>query len=247
VSGVLHILQYNRHYYLASLAALSGLVVVLRLEIFPTPARTILFAVMGLIVFWSVGSLIASYYVYNYAGVTRWSWLPATLPSTPRHWLNIHSGLDESTETLTQLFREAKGEAVDIYDPVTMTETSIKRARRSQSTRQPATAARLDTLPAPQCSRDTIFLLLAAHEVRDADQRVELFREAARILTENGQLLLAEHLRDWRNFLAFGPGFLHFHSRVEWLRVARKAGLSLEDEGSVTPLVRWFVFRKSRS
>jgi len=88
---------------------------------------------------------------------------------------------------------------------------------------------------------------MAAHEVRDADQRVELFREAARILTENGQVLLAEHLRDWRNFVAFGPGFLHFHSRVEWLRVAREAGLSLEREGPVTPLVHWFVFRKSRS
>ena len=229
MSGVLHVLQYNRHYYLASLAILSGLIIVLRLGILPTPAGTILLAVMAFIVVWSVGSLAASYYIYDYAGVTRWKWLPATLPFPPRHWLNIHSGLDESTETLTQLFREARGEAVDIYDPVTMTEMSIKRARSSQSTRQPAITARHDSLPAPQSSRDTIFLPLAAHEVRNADQRVELFREVARILTENGQLLLAEHLRDWWNFLAFGPGCLHFQSRTEWLRVAREAGLSLND------------------
>lgn len=245
MSGVLHILQYNRHYYLAAVAMLLGLLILLRFDLFPAQARILLLGAIVLVAFWAVGSLVASYYVYDYAGVTRWNWVPATLSFTPQQWLNLHSGLDESTETLMQLFPGSKGEALDIYDPVAMTEASIARARQSHLPRQPAVSAQLGALPVPQRSRDTLFLLLAAHEVRQAHRRVELFREAARVMTEPGQLLLAEHLRDWKNFLAFGPGFLHFHSRREWLRVVRESGLSLESEGPVTPLVHWFLFRKS--
>jgi len=64
------------------------------------------------------------------------------------------------------------------------------------------------------------------------------------VMTNPGQILLTEHIRDWKNFLVFGPGFLHFHSRREWQRVAQEAGLSVEREGSVTPFVRWFLLRR---
>ena len=105
--------------------------------------------------------------------------------------------------------------------------------------------AQPDSLPFPTGSRDTLFFLLAAHEVRKSAGRVALCKEAARVLAAPGQLLLAEHLRDWRNFLAFGPGCLHFHSRQEWMRVAHAAGMCVEREGSVTPFVRWFLLRKT--
>jgi hypothetical protein len=247
VSGVAHILQYNRHYYLAGLSVLLGLLILLRLDLFPAPSRPLLLAGIALAAFWWIGSLAASYYVYDYAGVTRWGWLPATLAFPPRQWLNLHAGLDESSEALTRLFPESKGQALDIYDPVTMTETSIARARRSHPPAETAASAKLGELPLDQCSRDTVFLLLAAHEVRQPGRRVELFREVARVMPESGQALLVEHLRDWKNFLAFGPGFLHFHAHSEWLRVARESGFSVESEGRVTPLVHGFLLRKTGS
>ena len=42
-------------------------------------------------------------------------------------------------------------------------------------------------------------------------------------------------------FAAFGPAFLHFYSRKEWLRVARDAGLTVERDVCMTPLVRCFL------
>lgn len=246
MSGVLHILQYNRHYYLAGLIALVGAGIVIRFDLIPAPARAVLIGVAALVAFWSLGSLIASYYVYDHAGVTRWRWVPATLSSPPRQWLNIHAGLDESTEALKKLFPKATGTAIDIFDPVSMTETSIARARRNLE-RQPDGIGKFDALPVPDRSRDTLFLLLAAHEIRKPGRRVQLFREAARVMTNPGQILLTEHIRDWKNFLVFGPGFLHFHSRREWQRVAQEAGLSVEREGSVTPFVRWFLLRRRDS
>jgi ubiquinone/menaquinone biosynthesis C-methylase UbiE len=103
----------------------------------------------------------------------------------------------------------------------------------------------LDALPLPDRDRDTAFLLFTAHEIRHPDRRTQFLREVARVMTNSGQLLLVEHLRDWKNFIAYGPGFLHFYSRNEWMRVAREAGLMVERECLVTPFVRCFVMRKA--
>lgn len=58
-------------------------------------------------------------------------------------------------------------------------------------------------------------------------------------------VVLVEHLRDWKNFIAFGPGFVHFHSRRSWLRTIREAGLLIERESAVTPFVECFVLRRA--
>jgi SAM-dependent methyltransferase len=189
--------------------------------------------------------MLVSYYVYDLRGVNRWNWIPGMLSFPPRQWLNIHAGLDQSTFILTQFFPHTRYSVVDIYDPQEMTEPSIARARQMRSSPEPAVAARLDALPLPDHDRDTLFLLFAAHEIRQPSRRTEFFREAARVLADSGQLLLVEHLRDWRNFIAFGPGFLHFHSRDEWLRLAHVAGLAVEREDRITPFVRYFLMTKA--
>ena len=90
-----------------------------------------------------------------------------------------------------------------------------------------------------------IFLLFAAHELREAKRRTQLLVEAHRVLTQDGQIVLVEHLRDLPNFLAFGPGFLHFHSRRSWLRNVREAGFEIVQQRGVTPFVRCFTLRKA--
>ncbi len=104
---------------------------------------------------------------------------------------------------------------------------------------------RSDALPLPSEDRDTVFLLFAAHEVRDPARRTQLLLEAARVLQDAGPVILVEHLRDWKNFVAFGPGSLHFHSGRDWRASIRKAGLRVEREITVTPFVRCFVLRKA--
>lgn len=244
-AGVLSILQYNWHFYAASLCALVGMGALLRFRLLPRAGEAILIGAVALTVFWSLSSLLVSYYVYDYRGVTRWNWIPRILSFPPQQWLNIHAGLDESTLILTQIFPNTRYMVVDIYDPQEMTEPSIARARRLHPSSESVVAGKLDALPLPDHDRDTLFLLFAAHEIRRYGRRADLFLESARVLANAGQLLLVEHLRDWRNFVAFGPGFLHFHSRDEWLRLARDAGLTVEREDRITPFVRCFLMTKT--
>jgi ubiquinone/menaquinone biosynthesis C-methylase UbiE len=244
-SGVLSILQYNWHFYAASLCVLFGIGALLWFRLLPRPGEAVLIGAAALTAFWSVTSLLVSYYVYDYRGVTRWNWIPRILEFPPQRWLNIHAGLDESTLILTQFFPNTRYMVVDIYDPQEMTEPSIARARRLRPSPELTVAGKLDALPLPDRDRDTLFLLFAAHEIRQPARRKLFFQESARVLANSGQLLLVEHIRDWRNFVAFGPGFLHFHSRDEWLRLARDAGLTVEREDSVTPFVRCFLMTKA--
>ena len=244
-AGVLSILKYNWHFYAASLCALITIAALLWLQPLPHIWEALLISAAALTAFWSLSSLLVSYYVYDYRGVTRWNWIPDTLSFPPRRWLNIHAGLDQSTLILTQFFPNTRYMVVDIYDPHEMTEPSIARARRLDPSSYPAVASKLDALPLPDCDRDTLFLLFAAHEIRQPARRTKFFLESARVLSNPGQLLLVEHVRDWRNFVAFGPGFLHFHSRQEWLRLAHDAGLTVEREDRVTPFVRSFLMTRA--
>jgi SAM-dependent methyltransferase len=243
-AGVLDILQYNLRFYVASVCALAGIGLLLWMRVLPRVVEGMLIGAAVLIAFWSVSSLLTSFYIYDYAQVMRWDWLPRMLLFSPQRWANVHAGLDESTLKLRQLFPGTDSAVVDIYDAREMTEPSIARARQMHPATAVALSGKLNALPLADKACDTVFLLFAAHEIRQPARRMEFFREITRVLDGPGQVVLVEHLRDWKNFVAFGPGFLHFHSRSEWLRVVQAAGLEVAREESVTPFVRCFVMRR---
>jgi hypothetical protein len=123
-----------------------------------------------------------------------------------------------------------------------MTEPAIARARHQKPV-APGVPARSDALPVDNGWADAVFLLMTAHEIRAPAKREQFFRELARILSVGGKVVVVEHLRDWANAAAFGPGVFHFLPRGEWLRLAAVAGLEVEREQRFTPFVRVFVYR----
>ena len=243
--GVAKIIRFNTRYYLVSALGVASVVLLLIFISLPVWLETAAVCGTALMLFWTLSSLLVSWFVYDHAGVTRWEWMRPDLHRVPARWVNIHAGLDESTAALRRLLPDTEGVVVDIYNPATMTEPSIARARRMYPATEPFMAGMAKALPLPDGDRDAIFLLFAAHELRDSDDRTNLLLEARRILKSGGRILLVEHLRDLPNFVAFGPGFLHFHSGRSWRHSIGQAGLEVVEQRKVTPFVQCFTLRRA--
>jgi hypothetical protein len=99
-------------------------------------------------------------------------------------------------------------------------------------------------LPLENEQLDAAFLIFAAHELREHADRAQLLRGLRPALNRGGRVVIVEHLRDAANFIAFGPGFLHFHSRAQWLEAIAAAGFHVTDEFSLTPFVRVFALQQ---
>ena len=241
--GVLQILEFNRRRYLVTLTCVGA--ALLALAHLEPLLRAAVFAFVAPALFWIVSSLLVSHYVYDCFPLYDLTWISRTLTRTPQRWVNIHCGFDETSSLLAAIFPDAAGTVIDIFDPRVMTEASIRQARRVNHGGLAAVHARPDDLGLEAESIDAAFCIFAAHELRTHAQRVKLFKEVARALGVGGEFVVIEHLRDWRNFLAFGPGFLHFFSRRAWRRAAAHAGLALRAEFSRTPFVHVFILRRT--
>src|ERR1035437_4255765 len=160
----------------------------------------------SLAMFWMASSLIVSHYVYNRSGLYHWNWLASRFQKRPAHWANIHAGLDQTTDAIDRLFPDPAHKVLDIYNARFMTEPSIKRARRHSDSRQQSEPADPSSLPILDSECDAIFLIFAAHELRNREDRQKLFREVSRSLKTGGQVIVVEPLRDWANLFAYGPG-----------------------------------------
>lgn len=242
--GVLQILQFNWRVYLATAAGF--LVAVPAWRLLPPEGRVALVVVGAPAMFWMIASLAVSHYVYDRFPIYDLHWLDRALAHEPRRWINIHAGWDETSGVLQAVFPDAIGETVDLFDPQVMTENSIRQAKLACHGAVPATPAHYDALPFENGTVDTVFVIFAAHELRQREQRVKLFREVARILSPNGEMMLMEHARDGWNFLAFGPGFLHFFPRRAWHEAAKQAGLTVRSEFARTRFVHVFLMRRAR-
>jgi len=243
--GVLQIVRYNWTLYIVAVFV-SALVVGLVLVIHP-PAALAALLILGAVaaVFWLALSLAVSHYVYDRSDLYRWKWIRERVAPSPRHVVNIHAGLDETSLALQEMYPAAEVTILDIYDPAEMPEPSIARARREARSTLASVKADFRQLPLQSSSADFVTVIFVAHELRRAASKEAFFREAARVLRPGGRLLLVEHLRNGWNLAAFGPGAFHFFPRREWLLVAGATGFQLGGEISRTVFVRAFVFLRA--
>jgi SAM-dependent methyltransferase len=249
--GVCNVVRFNWPLYAVGVAALTS---AFALAMFFSDRRWlegVFLAGGAAAAYLLIASLLVSLWIYDLSPLYRFQWASSAAGPEPRRILNFHSGFDESSLALRRSFGSAQVEVMDFYDGRTMTEASIIRARHHQERSRPSALTAMtksvstSTLPVVDQSIDAAFAILAAHEIRRPEERLQFFSEIARGLRAGGRLVLVEHLRNAANFMAFGPQFVHFYSRGTWLQLARDAGFTLVEESRITPFIGLFVFQKA--
>jgi len=242
--GMTSIAQFNWPFYVVAVAVLIASVAAL--VVLPGLALKfvcgIVFASTAYFVFVSLG---VSHIVYDRSDLYHWGWLDRALRGVNmRQAIFCHCGFDEASGELRNRFGDVQWQVIDHFDCKQMTEPSIRRARAMFPPKPGTLSSLYNTWPLAAESADVVFGLLAIHELRSEAERSAWFAESKRCLRKDGRVVLVEHVRNAANFVAFGPGFLHFHSLGSWRRCWECAGLRSIDEFSVTPFVQIFVLSK---
>jgi ubiquinone/menaquinone biosynthesis C-methylase UbiE len=241
--GTWNIIRFNWHFY-----ALSVIFVVALFLLWNNTTQVIAAVYCGLatiIIASTALSVAVSFFIYDCSQLYKFTWLEEMNFSDDDKIVNINAGFDETSRLIKDKFPYAELVVLDFYDPEKHTEVSIKRARNAYPPFPSATRTRTDHLPLEDSTADKILIILAAHEIRDYDERVLFFKELNRILAPSGQIIVTEHLRDAANFFAFNIGFFHFYSKASWLRTFRSSGLQVRQQFRITQFITTFILKKN--
>lgn len=236
--GISNIIRFNWHFYVIAFGTASSLFVASYL----LQHHLLFYLLAGAITCTTIISLWASYYIYDVSSLYQLDWLNSD--KTDALILNINAGFDETSRLIEEQYPQATVLALDFYDPQKHTEVSIKRAREAYPPFLGTQKIDTHQLGMEDNSVDKIILMLAAHEIRNEEERIRFFQELKRVLKPSGRIYVTEHLRDTANFMAYTIGFLHFHSKKTWFTTFRKAGLALNTELKTTPFISTFILHK---
>lgn len=242
--GMIQVVRFNPWSFLFGAIALAcggGVLINVRVASVGTGMLWVGWTGWGLALWWVCASLIAAHWVYDLSDWPQGKWLRRVVAlGEPSRILNVHAGFDETSVRLRRWLPKTEIVVVDLFDSERLTEKSIHRARALRPSMPGTLAGKPGAWPVETGTADLVCLLLAAHEFRDPAERCAIFQEGCRVLTESprSRVLLVEHVRDLANFIAFGPGFLHFHSARNWRIAWESAGLSAVDSWRITPFLR---------
>lgn len=240
--GVTNIIRFNWHFYLLAgllMLSLCGLV-------FLSDSNNTFYLIglcylIGIVI---ALSLTVSFYIYDLSPLYSLNWLDK-IHSNQEKIININAGFDETSPLLKAKYPNSKLTVYDFYDPLKHTEVSIKRARRAYPPYPDTLAITTSSMPIEDGTIDTAYILFSAHEIRDEGEKVRFFKEVNRVLASSGKLIVTEHLRDLPNFFAYNVGFLHFYSRISWLKTFKKADLKICGVFKITPFITTFILEKN--
>lgn len=236
--GLLNVLRFNWHFY-AVVLVLSFLLIV-RFSFVPDALQQWIFWTLILIWTQLLFSLGATFYNYDLSQLYDIAWLDSYRDNVSLRILNIHAGYDETSELILEKNPQVDLKIYDFYDPKLHTEVSIARARKIYPTHNATIQVKATKLPETNFKANVILVFMAAHEIRNEEERTLFFKELKKNLDRNGVIFVTEHLRDFPNALAYSFGSLHFFSRRSWLSVFENSGFRVMHEMKVTPFVTTF-------
>lgn len=247
-SGTITVVAYNWPIFLCLL--LFGVVTLLAGSVVAGPWNTLLLASGALSLIFVGVVITASFFVYDWGPTREYDRL-AQLAGVDNAnvVIDITAGKLRGTRGMLSRVKGGHYFVVDIFDPEKMTDNALRRAREMEPPlvadrriyRRTASPA---SLPIPHNWADVVYCSFSLHELQNVDERDAIFAEFARILKSSGKLVIAEHGRDLRNLLAFGPGVFSFFSPAAWEKHIATAGFEVSNHERWRGLVHLWVAQK---
>lgn len=240
--GVTNIIRFNWHFYL--IASIVVITILFFRNFLPQKISAIIDLVLSLAVLSILISLAVSYYIYDHSNIYSLKWLDRLKIDKEKKLVNINAGFDETSGLLRKKYPDSVLTVFDFYDPAKHTEISIERARKAYPPYPDTQTISTSDVPLPPGAANYIFLILAAHEIRDDNERIVFFKQLGNALGNEGRIIVMEHQRDIYNFIAFNIGFFHFHSKNTWLNTFKDAGLKVLESEKLTQFLTIYTLGK---
>lgn len=238
--GVSNIIRFNWHFYVL---ALLLLIVLLSLSsVFPSPISIILIIFVSFVSLTLLISLSVSYYIYDTTDLYELNWLGNINGMTV---LNVNAGFDETSGIISAKFPTANLTICDFYNSEKHTEISIKRARVAYPPQPGSLSVSTEKLPFEDNTFDKVIAIFCVHEIRNDIERSRFLEELNRVTKNDGQLLITEHIRDWKNFFAYSIGFFHFLSKKTWLKNFHNAKFNINRTIKNNPLITTYILENN--
>lgn len=210
-----------------------------------TPVILILRILSALIIINIFASLLASYILYDHSDLYELKKLTGILDwNKTENAILVHASFDPLSKWLEEKYPNLNLSVCDIFGNRHEQEKGIETSKKVFPPNSKEIKISPNKLPFGNQSQDVILAITALHEILDHDQRVLFFKEAKRILKDDGVIIVLEQFRDLTNFLFFNIGAFHFLSKKQWKRAISEAGLKIIENKKITPFANMLIVKK---
>ncbi|MEG1591070.1 class I SAM-dependent methyltransferase [Chryseobacterium sp.] len=205
----------------------------------------ILRVLSGLIILNIFAALLASYILYdnsdlyelnNLKGIVDWN--------KTENVVLVHASFDPLSKSLEEKYSNLNLTVCDIFGNRHEQEKGIETSKKIFPPNPKEIKIKPHQLPFEDHSQNVILAITALHEILDHDQRVLFFKEAKRVLKDDGLIVISEQFRDFTNFLFFNIGAFHFLSKKQWKKAISESGLKILENKKITPFANMLIVKK---
>ncbi|PQA97890.1 hypothetical protein B0A69_00720 [Chryseobacterium shigense] len=191
-----------------------------------------------------IASLVASYILYDKSDLYELTSLKGTVDfGKIENAILVHASFDPLSRRLEEKYPNLNLTVCDIYGNRHEHEKGIETSKKVFPPNPKEIKISPEKLPFEDKSQDVILALTSLHEILDHEQRVLFFKEAKRILKNDGLIIVSEQFRDTTNFVFFNIGAFHFLSQKQWKKAISSAGLQIISNQKITPFANMLILK----
>ncbi|WP_278553855.1 methyltransferase domain-containing protein [Elizabethkingia bruuniana] len=191
-----------------------------------------------------IASVVASYILYDHSDLYELNDLQEIIDfRNTESVILIHASFDPLSGPLGKKYKNLDLVVCDIYGNRHEHEKGIEISKKVFPPNPAEIKISPNKLPFEDKSVDVILAVTSLHEILNHKDRVLFFKEAKRIVKDNGVIVMSEQFQNIINFIFFNIGAFHFLTKKQWEKAISEAGLKVVVNKKNTPFANTLIIR----